>query len=932
MTPGGGTIAAFGLKYQYMATVEQFLQHLRSSPELIARTALVVEPVVAGPDGADDDIVDFGFLTDGEATHHFQVKASLEPSKNPLQPAPARATLERLIKHNARSAVLYTNKPLSPDLLSGAIADADPRTLPGITSFVWPAGPGGDASVSPDRRPRITVDARPLRAVRDSIADLVREFRKQRGRSQGVITCSLLVPIMLDRVFSAASGSDPSRIEALDLLEMAAMPDSRIAKVAGGFDWGLPIAGIPNYVSTVPRLDYLSQIRHEFPSDASTTPPRIALVGHTGTGKSVIASDYCHLDAVAYEFMCWVDCRDTEFIEAQIVNHVQQLTGGSFAPDQDAAAVFTGILGRRSGPWLVVLDGVEQRSDIDQYLPSRGHGVVLVTSTNSLNWWPGAQIINVGEFTSHEAIDCFASYAGVDVDRETELLPVLEDIVQLLGYVPLAISMAGIYFRNAEGTVSELAPKYFTDLAALDDSYSVPPGFNRTAFKAIQHAVTCLGKYDAGGYGRTARMVLEMGSLLAPEQLPLNLMLPIAAELEPQMDVADAPKPVEAAPALRRGVVSALRSQSIARRIVNDQMNAGLTSETIAVHPLLHQILRVSRLATLPAGQLEMDATILMHFLRGWLGSLRINGDYFGTEQLRMHSEAVLAIVAEHEPLSSYGAQNHRVYAYTKALLEGELSTCHASRRRFDRSLELGTAAAATLASVGDEPTARSMTALVVTNMVTDLSFAEAPAEALAMITSVAWPTISAGTTNEKASIRDLSYHCAGELKTMINRTAEYRKAPALHDLRAQINAVVDQDPDPGSRPSTIEAKINQLYQADRFAELAELLPELRQNASPDAAVGLDALDIVVKMHLATVDDVLRGVDALVAIDPYGGYLTHSLIEALSTVGREALRISQTNRSSDPRLLHVLITVETRRNELTEAIRRDLTRHDLPWS
>lgn len=920
MTPGGGTIAAFGLRYQYMATVEQFLQHLRDSPELIARTALVVEPAVVGPDGTDDDIVDFGFLTDGEATHHFQVKASLEPSKNPLQPAPARAALARLITHNASSAVLYTNKPLSLSLSADAIADADSPRRPGTTSFVWPAGPGGEACASPDRRPRITVDARPLREVRDSIANLVREFRRERGRSQGAITCSLLVPIMLDRVFGAASGSDPSRLEALELLEVAAMPDPRIAKVAGGFDWGLPIAGIPNYVSTVPRLDYLSQIRQAFPSDTSTTPPRVALVGHTGTGKSVIASDYCHLDAIAYEFMCWVDCRDADFIEAQIVNHVQQLTGGAFTPDQDPAAVFTGILSRRSGPWLLVLDGVEQRSDIDRYLPSRGHGVVLVTSTNSLNWWPGTLDINVGEFTSEEAIDCFAAYAGVDLDREAEQATALEDIVQLLGHVPLAVSMAGIYFRNAAGTVSELAPKYFADLAALDDSYSVPPGFNRTAFKAIQHAATCLGKYDTGGYGRTARMVLEMGSLLAPEQLPLNLMLPVAAGPEHRLDVADVPMPAEAEPALRRGVVSALRSQSIARRIVNDQMTAGPTCETIAVHPLVHRILRLSRLAALPAGQLEADATILMHFLRGWLGSLRVNGDYFGTEQLRMHSEAILAVVAEHEPLSSYTAQSHRVYAYTKALLEAELSTCHASRRRFDRSLELGRAAGATLAAVGNEPWALGMTVQIVSNMVSDLSFAEAPSEVLALFTGAALPAIIVGVAHEKESIRDLSYRCAGELTFMLNRTAEHREAPALQELHAKLSAVARHDPHRDSRPSAVNATINELYEANRFAELAELLAGLRQNASPDEAVVLDALDIAVKMHLGAVDDALRGVDALVAIDPYGGYLTHSLMEALAKVGREARRISQANNNTDPRLQQVLVAVETRWTELTEAV------------
>lgn len=921
MTPGGGTIAAFGLKYQYMATVEQFLQHLRGHPELIARTTLVVEPVVVGQDGADDDIVDFGFLTDGEATHHFQVKASLEPSKNPLQPAPAREALERLTAHNASSAVLYTNKPLSPVLSDEAIDEDAPR-VPGTTSFVWPAGPGGETCASPDRRPRITVDERPLREVRDSIANLVREFRRERGRSQGAITCSLLVPIMLDRVFDAASGSEPSRLEALELLETVAMPDPRIAKVAGGFDWGLPIAGIPNYVSTVPRLDYLSQIQHEFPTDASAAPPMVVLVGHTGTGKTVIASDYCHLDAIAYEFMCWVDCRDADFIDAQIVNHVQQLTGGAFAPDQDAAAVFTGILGRRSGPWLLVLDGVEQRADIDRYLPTRGHGVVLVTSTNSLNWWPGTHVISVGEFTSREAIDCFAAYAGVDLDRDPGHSEVLEDLVEQLGHVPLAVSMAGIYFRNTDGTVSELAPQYFADLAALDDTYSIPPGFNRTAFKAIQHAVRSLGRHGSNEYGRAARLVLEMGSMLAPEQLPLNLLLPVAT-WQGQMNVADAPQPVEAEPALRRGVVSALKSQSIARRIVHDRMAAVPTSETIALHPLVHRILRLTRLASLPPGQLESDASVLMHFLHGWLGSSRAGGDYFGTERLRMHSEALLAVVGEHEPLDSYSAQNYRAYVYTKAMLEAELSTCHASRRRFDLSLKFGQSAGTTLSALRDEPTARAMTALVVTNMVADLSLAQAPSEALAAIAGAALPAILAGVVDEKKSIRDLSYHCAGELKTMLNRTAEYQEASELQNLHMQISAVVGQDPDPDSRPSTSNTRVNELYESGRFADLAELLPVLRENASPDQSVQLDALEIVIKLHLGPMNEVERRVGALIAIDPYGGYLTHSLVESLSKVGREAHRISQANGNTDPRLQQILIAVTTRWTELMGAVQQD---------
>jgi hypothetical protein len=65
-TLGGGSVAAYGLKYQYLSTVEYLLRYLRGHPELIARTTLVVEPLVKSANDADDDA----------AVHHIQVKAT----------------------------------------------------------------------------------------------------------------------------------------------------------------------------------------------------------------------------------------------------------------------------------------------------------------------------------------------------------------------------------------------------------------------------------------------------------------------------------------------------------------------------------------------------------------------------------------------------------------------------------------------------------------------------------------------------------------------------------------------------------------------------------------------------------------------------------------------------------------------------------------
>jgi hypothetical protein len=73
-TLGRGSVAAYGLKYQYLATVEYFLRYLREHPELIARTTLVVEPLFKNANEADDDIVDFAIELDDVAIHHTQVR------------------------------------------------------------------------------------------------------------------------------------------------------------------------------------------------------------------------------------------------------------------------------------------------------------------------------------------------------------------------------------------------------------------------------------------------------------------------------------------------------------------------------------------------------------------------------------------------------------------------------------------------------------------------------------------------------------------------------------------------------------------------------------------------------------------------------------------------------------------------------------------
>ncbi|GAB3037642.1 hypothetical protein [Mycobacterium bourgelatii] len=910
---GGGGIAAFGLRYQYLVTAEYVLAFLRKDLALIPHADLVIEPLHKKDDGKDDDVVDFAIEIDDEPSHNVQVKSSSEPEDHPLQPAAAREVFDRLVNHPAEQRILLTNKPLSPALADAAVAQT---TYASRTQYAWPSGPQAPAG---EAEPRIICDARSTAELFDSIAELVRGFRVERGRSPGAVTCQLLVSILVDYIFSAAAGTEPNRISALDLLDKLVMPDATIAQVAGGFDWGLPITNIPNYLSTVPRLSYLDVLQNQLHlTKNASAPSRVVLTGRTGNGKTVLASDYCHIEAITYAFICWIDCRDVDFIEPQIRNLVEQLnetvpTGAAVGP------VFAGILGRQAGPWLLVFDGLQNRSDIEEYIPSRGYGSIIVTSNNSLNWWPSTPIIEVGELTEDEAIDCFATYADIASAELDATRDSIRDIVVRLGLVPLAVSMSAIYFRNTEGQLDELALQYFSDLDALADDASIPPGFPTTAFAAIQHASRSLAKGTRTGelYGLSARAVVEIGCLLAPELLPLNFILQATAE-SVQVNLANLPVPSEVDRTVRRGVLSALRTQSIAERVVNDgEGNRTPVSETVAVHPLVHEILRRSYLAAVPPGYLESQCTVFMYFLVGWLGQLRDQAEFFAVEQLRLHASALLTLIVENEPMSSLSTQNHRVYTYAKALLRGELSTCAASRGRLQEALELGHAATQDLAPWLHEQYARLIRAKILSNMIGDLSIGEAAPEAVATLVDPLLVAVREAEANADESKRRVGYTIAAETFSYLNRTDLHRNSPLLFDARTELADIANRDPSPNQGGAIQNNLTNRLYEAGQFDELLHYAVQWRDaNSSVENGVLLDALVIICQLHTGAIDDALAAIDALVSTTVHANYLLLSLHEALKKVGRELHRVNPALPGDRDRLQPALERVLERYNEL----------------
>jgi hypothetical protein len=288
----------------------------------------------------------------------------------------------------------------------------------------------------------------------------------------------------------------------------------------------------------------------------------------------------------------------------------------------------------------VVFDGVAARVDIDKFMPTQGNGSVIVTTTNETGWWPSSTILPVSTFTEDEAVACFASYARLDPASPSS--DVVREIVARLGLIPLAISMGALYFRNSAGTVEELSAGYFAELAALEDIGSIPPGFDRTAFAAIELAVRNLGAGIVGDDRLDAKMVegmLYRASLLAPDMIPLNYLIASMPE-SLEMRLEELPEPSFADASVRRRYISIMRTQSIAHRVLllDEEGEQNEASDTIDMHPLVHEILRRLFVRRTPPLQLGGQLTMMLYFLSGWLIHARNRNQYFVVDQLAAHA------------------------------------------------------------------------------------------------------------------------------------------------------------------------------------------------------------------------------------------------------------------------------------------------------
>lgn len=875
MTTDGGAVAAYGFRRQYLVAAEEILRVVKERADDLASLTLIIEPTRADLGNvsiADDDIVDFAIDVDGSVVRRVQVKSAKTPSgMNPLRYSDASEIFGRM-GTSAGEIVILTNKPLAKKLRKACgpptRSSSDNREMYPVVAEAITGGVSNPARM-------IQRDQRTAMDIKKSILEHIRALRQDNALGRGERSVGLLAALLMDSIFESAADLSQRRLNAKELKTLLCLPDTETAHAVRRFDWGVPLIEVPRLVSAVPRADELMTLTELFTESVATRNPNVViLTGVTGFGKSTIAADFCHLNRHFFEEVCWIDSRSVDLVQARIKDVLAGLEV-DVASVGDFGAAFQTEMSRRSGPFILIFDGAQSAGDIAPFIPTSGCGLVVVTTSDSTGWAPTATQLHVGSFTEDEAIRCFEAYASLESGAHSD---VVRGVVNRLERLPLAIAMAASYFRNADEDISQLPAKYFASLADfLDDDSARPWDFDKTAFAAIRFAVSRLGETaGAGGaYRRETRLLLYHSAFFAPELIPLNLVLQTVATDFVTIDLTNPPPPVVASQQRRNAILTNLRTQTIAtrRQYVDASGKSNPASDTISIHPLVHEILRTIHQQAAPR---EADLVALladfMGCLYGWIIDFRRTGAFFPVEQLLTHGEWVLKLVDDISVTDDADVQTVYVFRCARLYLRAEIANSYALRGEYQRGVDLLGKALEEAANVTLTVHARGMAAKVACDAVSDAHLGNLGFDVAARMAQRAIAELTAleQFTNQP-KIGDVVYPLAIQAAQSINNF----DTPEARELAEQL-AVIARRQDLSKMPDTaVINTIDNALKRGQFPQALQLILQVRGGFSAlHHKVMFDNFEVIANLHLRRFEAAADGIDRILAVtDESGPYL-----------------------------------------------------------
>ena len=293
-----------------------------------------------------------------------------------------------------------------------------------------------------------------------------------------------------------------------------------------------------------------------------------AVHGMGGVGKTQLVLEYAHRFAGEYDLVWWVSAEQAGLIGEQFTALGAEL--GIVDAGADSAVARSKVLGHLSGlrRWLLVFDNVVSSEDVLPWLP-RGGGHVLITSRRG-NWQQIAHALELDVLARDEAVRFLVEQRpGLAADEANRL-------AEALGDLPLALAQAAGYLSETGMPVAEYRQLLVEETQAVL-ALGRPLDYPQSLAAAITLSVAALSEVDPA-----AVAILRLCALLAPEPIPVDLIVDLAQPADPDPPVLAALREVIGKRLVRQEAIGRIGAYGLAR----------LGSGTVTVHRLTQAVVR----------------------------------------------------------------------------------------------------------------------------------------------------------------------------------------------------------------------------------------------------------------------------------------------------------------------------------------------------
>lgn len=203
--------------------------------------------------------------------------------------------------------------------------------------------------------------------------------------------------------------------------------------------WNVPFPRNPAFIR---RGGLLEQLDENLTSGKDGVPRQIALTGLGGIGKTQLAVEYSYHHASDYAVVWWVRSEESMTLVEDLAElaHALGLPQTESPEASVAAEAALGMLQDESD-WLLVFDNAPSLEAVRRWLPTAGHGHVVITSRDP-EWGNRADSVSVREFERAVSVDFLVFHAG-DEDRGAA-----GALADELGDLPLALEQAAAFIRT----------------------------------------------------------------------------------------------------------------------------------------------------------------------------------------------------------------------------------------------------------------------------------------------------------------------------------------------------------------------------------------------------------------------------------------------------------------------------------------------------